>query len=359
MTAPVPWRANSSEFRARHIPEAGVHGTRGGSPDIGSTHAARCRYDAAMKTRDLSEMLLLAALWGGSFLFLRVASPAMGPLGVAAWRVTAAALLLVPLLAWRGQLGSIKGRLPQLLVAALLSTVLPFLGLSQASRSLPAGLLSILNATTPMWAALVGWVWSREPLSAVRALGLALGFGGVALLASHGSDLTADGAHGAVALALASPLMYALAVHYNKRHLVGLAPLSVTAGTLAMGSAVLILPAWWVGPQPLQPLPDGGAAAWSDIPKAAWWAIAALAAPCTAFAYVIFYRLIDRVGPSRAITVTFLIPVFGMLWGALFLNEEVTWLMLVSAAIVLAGVRLSNQESTPPAGDLPATARSG
>jgi drug/metabolite transporter (DMT)-like permease len=301
-----------------------------------------------MKARDLSEMLLLAAIWGGSFLFLRIASPALGPLGLAAWRVTGAALMLLPLVAFRGELGTLRQHLPQLVLAALLSTVLPFLGLSQASRTLPAGLLSILNATTPMWAALVGWLWSREPLSAIRATGLALGFGGVALLASHSSELAAEGAHGAVALALAAPLMYAFAVHYNKRHLAALSPLSTSAGTLAMGSALLLLPAWWVGPQPLHADP-GIVLGWSDMPAKAWWAVAALAIPCTGFAYLIFYRLIERVGPSRALTVTFLIPVFGMLWGALFLDEQVTWLMILSAGVVLLGTWLSNQQPRAPA----------
>lgn len=298
-----------------------------------------------MKARDLSEMLLLAAVWGGSFLFLRVASPALGPLGVAAWRVAGASLLLVPLVALRGEWGQVRRHWRPLIVAALLSTVLPFLGLSQASRTLPAGLLSILNATTPMWGAIVGWAWSREPLSAVRAAGLGVGFAGVALLASHSTQIAAEGAGLAVALGLASPLMYALAVHFNKRHLQDMGPLSVSAGTLAMGALMLVLPAWWVGPQPLHAAAGVDAAHWADVPAIAWWAIAALAVPCTGIAYIIFYRLIDRVGPSRALTVTFLIPVFGMLWGALFLGEQVTWLMLASAGIVLLGTWLSNQQA--------------
>jgi drug/metabolite transporter (DMT)-like permease len=312
-----------------------------------------------MKTRDLSEMLFLAAVWGGSFLFLRIASPALGPLGVAAWRVSGAALLLIPLVAYRGQLGGLRQHWPRLAVAALLSTVLPFLGLSQASRTLPAGLLSILNATTPMWAAVVGWIWSREPLSPLRAAGLALGFGGVALLASHGSQLNAEGAYGAVALGLTSPLMYALAVHYNKRYLPDLSPLSISAGTLAMGSMLLFLPAWWVGPQPLHvDAAQGAVVAWSDVPSSAWWAVVALAVPCTSVAYLVFYRLIDRVGPSRALTVTFLIPVFGMLWGALFLAEQVTWLMVLSAGVVLLGTWLSNQQPASAVAGMRAAARS-
>ncbi|MBI2734744.1 MAG: DMT family transporter, partial [Aquabacterium sp.] len=110
-----------------------------------------------MKPRDLIEMLFLAAVWGGSFLFLRVASPAIGPLGVAAFRVTGGAMLLLPLVVLHRETADLRRHVPQLVGAAVLSSILPFLGLSQASRSLPAGLLSILNATTPMWGALVGW----------------------------------------------------------------------------------------------------------------------------------------------------------------------------------------------------------
>jgi len=299
-----------------------------------------------MKPRDLFDLLILAAVWGASFLFLRIATPPVGPLGVAAVRVAGGALMLLPLVALGGEGAALRRHAPQLVGAALLSSILPFMGLSQASRSLPAGLLSILNATTPMWGALVGWLWAREKLAPVRALGLALGFAGVALLAADSSQLQAPGAHGAVALALGSTLMYAFAVHYNKRYLADLSPLANSAGTLAMACALLLGPALWIGPQPNTGLGES-AQGWLDIPGAAWLALLALTVFCTGLAYLIFYRLIERIGPSRALTVTFLIPVFGMLWGALFLDESVTMLMLLSTAIVLLGTWLSNHTPAP------------
>lgn len=298
-----------------------------------------------MKARDLFDLLILAAVWGASFLFLRVASPVVGPLGVAAVRVGGGALMLLPLVAMRGEMAALRRHGPWLVGAALLSCILPFMGLSQASRSLPAGMLSILNATTPMWGALVGWLWAREKLAPKRALGLAMGFAGVALLAADASQFSAQGAHGAVLLALGSTLTYAFAVHYNKRYLGTLTPLSNSAGTLAMASALLALPAWWVGPQPVR-AEVGHMAVWADIPAAAWMALAALAILCTGLAYLIFYRLIERIGPNRALTVTFLIPVFGMLWGALFLDERVTVTMLLSTGIVLLGTWMSNHTPT-------------
>jgi drug/metabolite transporter (DMT)-like permease len=301
-----------------------------------------------MKPKDLAQLLSLAAVWGASFLFLRIAAPAVGSLAVSAFRVSLAALILLPLVALRGELGLLKRHRAALLGTALLSAVLPFLGLSQASRSLPAGLLSILNATTPMWGALVGWLWAREKLTALRALGLTLGFGGVALLAADSSSLNVQGAHGAAALALGSTLMYALAVHFNKRFLPHMSPVTLSTGTLVMSSMVLLPPALWLGPQPLHAdaslAPD-----WAGVPRAAWLALLALAVMCTAAAYLVFYRLIDRIGASRALTVTFLIPVFGMLWGALFLGEQVTSLMLISTGVVLLGTWLSNHGHNTPA----------
>lgn len=301
-----------------------------------------------MKPRDLIEMLFLAAVWGGSFLFLRVASPAIGPLGVAAFRVTGGAMLLLPLVVLHRETGALRRHVPQLVGAAVLSSILPFLGLSQASRSLPAGLLSILNATTPMWGALVGWLWAREKLSWLRALGLGMSFAGVALLASDGHQFSTEGAAGGAMLALGSTLMYAFAVHYNKRFLSTLSPLSNSAGTLAMASALLLVPAIWVGPQPVHAAPQG-VAGWAQVPGAAWAALLSLTVLCTGVAYLIFYRLIDRIGASRALTVTFLIPVFGMLWGALFLGERVTVMMTVSTAVILLGTWLSNQGAGLPA----------
>jgi drug/metabolite transporter (DMT)-like permease len=306
-----------------------------------------------MKIRDFAELLCLAAIWGGSFLFLRLSAPAVGPVGVAAFRVTGAALVLLPLALLKGQGPALRAHLPQLLGAAVLSCILPFMGLGQAARMLPAGLLSILNATTPMWGALVGWLWAREKLSAMRALGLGMGFAGVAMLGADGRHLDSPNAYWAVALALSATLMYALAVHFTKRYLSGLKPLSACAGTLGMASAVLVGPALWLGPPAATATATATAATgamaastWRDVPPSAWMALLALSLLCTGVAYLVFYRLIDRIGASRALTVTFLITPFGMLWAALFLGEHITATMVLSTAVILLGTWLSNQGGT-------------
>jgi drug/metabolite transporter (DMT)-like permease len=295
-----------------------------------------------MKKADALVMLLLAAIWGASFLFLRVASPAVGPVAVSAIRVTGAALILLPLVHFKGQMGALRGYGPTLLVAAILSCVLPFLGLSKAAQLMPAGPLSVLNATTPMWGALVGWLWSGEKLGAQRLAGLVLGMAGVAWLAEQRNGLGGE-FHGlAVALALGSTFMYAVAVHHSKKYLSGLPSLAVSGGLLGASALMLLGPALWLGPVPahastLAPVH------WGDVHGVVWGAMAGLALMCTGLAYVLFYRLIDRIGASRALTVTFLIPPFGMLWGALWLDEAVTLPMLICTAVIVMGTVLSTQ----------------
>lgn len=296
-----------------------------------------------MKRADTLVMLLLAAIWGASFLFLRIASPVVGPVAVAAIRVAGAALVLLPLAHMRGQLGSLRGHGGVLAVAAVLSCVLPFIGLSWASQLLPAGPLSVLNATSPMWGALVGWCWGGEKLGMQRLGGLLLGLIGVCWLADQrtglgGGDLQLQ----AVALALGSTLMYAVAVHHSKRYLSGLPSLAVSCGLLGTSALMLLGPALWLGPQPLHA--DATAPMmWREVSAVVWAALAGLALLCTGLAYVLFYRLIDRVGPSKALTVTFLIPPFGMLWGALWLDEVVTLPMLLCTALIVLGTVLSTQ----------------
>lgn len=301
---------------------------------------------APLTFRDIVDMLLLAAVWGGSFLFLRVAAPVVGPVAVAACRMTVAALVLLPLLLWNRQATSLRPFLGALLVSGLLSAVLPFLALSRAAQGLPAGMMSVLNATTPLWGALVGWCWAGEKMGLARLAGLLLGLAGVGLLTLQRDAFQGDVAHSAVVLVLLATLLYALSVHHARRHLHGLSPMAVTAGSMGMGSLVLLGPALWLGPQPVASSPT--LAGWVDVGLPVWGALAGLALVCTAWAYGLFYRLIGRIGPSRSLTVTFLIPVFGMLWGTLFLGERISVAMVAATGVIVAGTWLSNQGGSWP-----------
>ncbi len=302
-----------------------------------------------MKPRDLLTLIALAAVWGASFLFLRVAAPVVGPVAVAAARVgLAAALLALALLATRQAVPS-RHSWPDLVVSALLSCVVPALCLGQAALSLPAGLMSILNATTPLWGVLVGWVWTRQAPSRAVVGGMLAGLLGVGILTGPGAvapmPASADSSgFGPVALILVATLSYAISVHHARRRLQHLSPLALCAGTMVLASGCLIGPALFMGPAGL---PSGH---WSDVPAAAWGAMFALGAVCTALAYTVFFQLIQRLGPTPALTVTFLIPVFGMLWGALFLGETITPLMLLGTAIIAWGTWQSARLPSTPSG---------
>lgn len=289
-----------------------------------------------MKPRDLLTLIALAAVWGASFLFLRVAAPVVGSVAVAAARVSLAAVLLGLAVLLMRQAMPPRQSWPDLMVSALLSCVVPALCLGQAALSLPAGLMSILNATTPLWGVLVGWVWTGQAPSRKVVGGMLAGLLGVGILTGPGAAgaspaLPTSAGFGPVALILVATLSYAISVHQARRRLQHLSPLVLCAGTMLLASGCLIGPALFLGPTGL---PSGH---WADVSMAAWGAMFALGAICTALAYTAFFQLIQRLGPTPALTVTFLIPVFGMLWGALFLHETITPLMLIGTAIIAWG----------------------
>ena len=286
---------------------------------------------APMKARDLADLLLLAALWGGSFLFMRVAAPEFGPLALIEMRVAIAAAFLVGLVALRrpAAFGALRRDAGAIAIVGTLNSALPFVLFAYAVLSLTAGVASILNATTPLFGALVAWLWLGDRLSTGRVLGLAIGFVGVLVLVWGRAG--APGGAGsllAVAAALGASLSYGVSASYTKRRLTGVDPLALAAGS-QLSAAVLLAPlalaAW-----PTQP-----------VSTQAWGCALLLAVGSTAIAYVIFFRLIARIGPARAITVTFLVPVFGVLWGWLALGEAPTVAMAAGAAVVLAGTALA------------------
>jgi drug/metabolite transporter (DMT)-like permease len=285
-----------------------------------------------MKFADLLELLLLGAVWGSSFLFMRWSAPEFGTLTLAWLRVTGGALFLLPILLWR------QGREPlaqmrqcgwPLAVIGLLNSAAPFALFAYALQHLPAGIASILNATVPMWTALVAWAWIAQSPTAFRLMGLLLGVAGVTLLITAKGAVPSGEVHllGALACLLAT-LNYAFAAIGTKKWLGALSPLAVATGSQLAAAAWLLVPG-------LLALP-------AAMPGArSWAALAALAVLCTGVAYILYFRLFARVGPTKAVTVTFLIPLFAVLWGALFLGEPLTLGMLGGGALVLAGTALS------------------
>jgi drug/metabolite transporter (DMT)-like permease len=281
-----------------------------------------------LRPADVVELIALAALWGASFLFMRIGAAEFGPVALSAVRVIGASLFLMPLLRLRGQTAVLRQHWRPIFVVGVLNSALPFLCFTYAELSITAGLSSIFNASSPLWGALIAWLWLDDRLTRARMLGLAIGFAGVSWLAWDKASFAPGGSGWAVAACLAATFCYGLAANYTKKRLTGVAPLAVAAGSQLSAALVLVLPAivWWPQAAPSH---------------AAWLVAALLALACTGVAYLMYFRLIANVGPANAIAVTFLIPVFGVLWGWMFLREKVTLQMGIGCAVILAGTALT------------------
>ena len=296
----------------------------------------------------LADFLLLAAIWGSSFLFMRMAAADLGALPTAALRVAIASLFLWPLLWLRGQTGLLRLHWKPVLFVGVLNSGIPFALFGYAVMHISTGLSSILNATVPLFGALVAWVWLGERPGLSRGLGLVIGFGGIVLLAGDQVGFKADSAGlsplWAVLACLGATTCYALAASFTRKHIPPLPSLVTATGSQIGATVALTLPALWWRPDHLP-----GASAWG--------ALLALGVLCSGVAYVLYFRLIDRAGPSRALTVTYLIPVFAVVYGVLLLGESVTAWMLMCGAVVLTGTALASGLVRLP-GRAPANARS-
>lgn len=295
----------------------------------GTTRSAQ---GAPMTARDGVDLIVLAALWGGSFLFMRMGAGEFGPVALAAVRCAGAALFLVPLLASRGQLGELRRAWRGILLVGVTNSALPFVCFGIAALAITAGLSSIFNAATPLATALIAAIWWRDRLTSRRWLGMAIGLAGVAWLAWDRAGIKST-SHGvtaglAVLACLMATLFYGFSANYTKRKLAQVPPLAMATGSQLSAALVLALPAWW-----LRPAQMPGATAWA--------ATIALAVLCTGVAYILYFRLITHAGATNASAVTFLIPAFAVLWGWLFLDEAISATMVAACGVVLVGTALA------------------
>lgn len=290
----------------------------------------------AMRFSDVLELLILSALWGGSFLFMRVAAPVLGPVWLIEGRVLLAGLALLPLLLRSHQKSTIRTDLKPLFIVGTINSALPFLFLAFASLSLPAGYTSIINATTPLFGTLVATIWFQEKLTPARLMGLALGFTGVVMLIGLQPMSITSAVVSAIVAGLFAAIMYAIAAPYTKRHLSNTPPLVIA--TISQFSAALAL-------LPLLPFTAPAALPSAHI----LLAVLALALFSTAIAYLLYFRLIQNIGSSKALTVAYLVPVFAVLWGALFLNETITAAMISGCGLILLGTATANRTIKPAA----------
>ena len=281
----------------------------------------------------LVEFVLLGAIWGASFLFMRLSVVDFGALPTAFVRVSVAAAFLLPILLWKREGRILLRHWKALLVVGLLNSAIPFACFSFALLAITTGLSAILNATVPLFGALVAWLWLKDRPNASRILGLVIGFAGIVALTIGKASFKPDAVSGiapawAVLACLLATLCYGIAASFTKRYLGGL-PSMVTATGSQLGAVCgLALPALWLWPAS----PPG---------STAWAAIVALGVLCTGVAYILYFRLIEQAGPARALTVTFLIPVFALVYGALLLGEAITPLMIGCGLVILCGTALS------------------
>jgi len=271
------------------------------------------------------ELMLLGAIWGASFLFMRVSAGVFGPLALVEVRLAAGALILLPFL-WRARFP--LALWPKIVGIGLLNTALPFVLLAWAAQRAPAGVGAIANATMVLFTALIAVLFFGERVSTRSGLALLAGFFGVAVLAS--GKMAGASVGWAAAAGTCASLMYGIAIHLVRLHLSGLPSAAVAAATIGTAALLLLPFALWQWPT-------------EEISLPAWGAALALGVLCTGVAYLLFYRLVGRIGARRTSTVTYLIPVFAVGWGWWLLDEPLTWTMAVSGALILGSLAVGQK----------------
>jgi drug/metabolite transporter (DMT)-like permease len=280
----------------------------------------------------LIDFILLAAIWGASFMFMRVAAHELGPLPAAGLRVCIAALFLLPILLFKGQGAALRRHWKLTFAVGVLNSAIPFVCFTYALLSITTGLSAILNATVPLFGALMAWAWLKDRPSASRLVGLAVGFIGVTMLAWDKASFQPDASGATTGWAVLAVLFacfcYGAAASVAKRFMGGL-PSLVSATGSQIGASMALLPlTLWFWPAQAPSLQ-------------AWASVLVLGVVCTGLAYILYFRLIERAGPARALSVTFAIPAFAVFYGVLLLGESITPWMVVCALVIIAGTTLS------------------
>jgi drug/metabolite transporter (DMT)-like permease len=273
------------------------------------------------------ELILLGAIWGASFLFMRVAADDFGAVALVEVRLALGSLVLFPFL-WRARSKFPLALWPKLALIGAINSALPFILFAWGAQRAPAGIGAIANAMTVLFTTLIALFFFGERIGLWRSIALAIGFTGVVVLASDrtaGANVTWAAAAGTTA-----SLLYGVGLNLARRHLAGLPPAALASATLGC-AALLTLPfaiALW--PR-------------TSIPVESWASGAALGVLCTGLAFVAYYRLIARIGASRTSTVTYLIPLFGVVWAWLILGEALTSSMAIAGVMILGSVAIAQR----------------
>ena len=278
--------------------------------------------------RDYIELLILSAIWGSSFLFLRIASPEFGPIFLIELRVASGLLILMPICLLLGKFKELKQNWKIISIVGLANMAIPFCFFAYSALNMGAGALSIINATVPFFTALIAFILYQQKLSRIGLFGLLIGFSGVVALVFDPSESSGITSKLAIPSALFACVLYGLALNLVAQKLQGVSGISITAGGLLFSTLFLFPLAILERPE-VVPL------------GSVWVSVLALGIVCTGFGYILFYRLIARIGSQQAIMTTYLIPIFSILWGNLFLAESITVFMVLGVILVLSGVGMT------------------
>ena len=272
-------------------------------------------------------LLLLAGIWGASFLFARVSAPEFGPVTFTSLRIGFAAIALLPILFMHDHWRVLRENIGLISLVSLLNSAIPFMLLAYTTLYLSAGITSVLNSFVPIFSGVIAHFYLKDHLSRKQSIGLLIGIIGVAILMS---DKLALGNNTILPLCAAflSSLSYAVSANVTKRKLSHVKPRLLAASSMFCAGIILIPFGMLYWPQQLP-----GTTAWASV--------IAVALLSTAFAYLIFFWLIKEIGPTKTVSVTLIIPIFGIIWGALFLNESITASILVGTLVILVGAYLS------------------
>ena len=275
--------------------------------------------------------IVIAAIWGSSFLFMRVAGLEFGVFPSAGLRMAIGALVMLPLLAWRGLLGQMLSNWKPILFISFINAAIPFACFAFAVLHITTGLSAILNATVPMFSALVAWAWLGQRLTTWRALGIAIGFIGITLLVGEQAALKGDALWLSILAMLAclvAALCYGLSGNLIKERLSHLHPWVIAGGTMLGATLWLTIPAALTWPKTMPSVH-------------AWGALMAVGVVCSAIAFMLYFTLLQRIDATKTQSVTYLIPVFALVYGVLFLDEHITLRMILCGAVVLVGTALA------------------
>jgi drug/metabolite transporter (DMT)-like permease len=281
-----------------------------------------------LRPADLARLVALAAMWGASYLFMRHAVPYFGPVLMIEVRVLVAGVALLAFALARGEAVDWRRHWRAYLFVGVIGLDVPFLLIAQALRTIDASTGAILNALAPLFAALVAAAWLRDRLTAAKLLGIALCLAGTALLVGWRPAPMSAAELVAASFSVAATAIYGYTMVFTKVYLRQATPMAISAATLVLAAAALA---------PLAPFQGRDVTA---MPASAWLAVLGLAFVSTTVAFILYYRLIADVGPVKASTVTLLVPVFGMLWGVVFLGEPLTAGRIAGCAVILGGCAL-------------------